>query len=616
MRRAFDRSVPFERLGSIAVVVAVAVLVSVAALAVVAPAAAATPAETVSPDVTGPSVVTPGVATTASDVATIYLDVASNGPSATSNGSAAHSEATPAIVELYPNPVTKGNRGEYLVVRLPSAGNWSLSDGHHTTPIPSDANGTVALSMAPELAADHLARAGDGHRTGVPVHALEGYFPLAATGDRIELRRDGEAVDAVAYGRVREGYRWRAVWGEWRPDGYEPRAPERVTGAAVTPFVLPDSPEMPVDPLETADDRVLVAGYTLESDRVVDRLVAAHERGVAVRVLIEGTPVGGFQNRGAHAADRLHAAGVEVRVLDGEPDRFRFHHAKYAVVDDRAVVLTENWKRSGTGGGSNRGWGIVADDDAVADSLAALFENDAAAADARQWSVFRGGATFHGPPVAPAEVDADGADGRGPGWLGTGADSRPAYPSRFDPPTAAPADVELLTAPGNAADRIVDRVDAADDRVLAVVPRTGGPDERIVRARRRAADRGVDVHLLLSGEWYDREENRALAERFADEPIAVAVADPRGRYGKVHAKGLVIDDTAIVGSLNWNEQAATENREVLLAIENPGVADFYAKAYAADWRGGGVQLPVGFVGGLVATLVGAGLVARREVAFV
>ncbi|MFC6755381.1 phospholipase D-like domain-containing protein, partial [Halorubrum tibetense] len=167
--------------------------------------------------------------------------------------------------------------------------------------------------------------------------------------------------------------------GEWRPDGYEPRAPERVTGAAVTPFVLPDSPEMPVDPLETADDRVLVAGYTLESDRVVDRLVAAHERGVAVRVLIEGTPVGGFQNRGAHAADRLHAAGVEVRVLDGEPDRFRFHHAKYAVVDDRAVVLTENWKRSGTGGGSNRGWGIVADDDAVADSLAALFENDAAA---------------------------------------------------------------------------------------------------------------------------------------------------------------------------------------------------------------------------------------------
>jgi predicted oxidoreductase len=54
---------------------------------------------------------------------------------------------------------------------------------------------------------------------------------------------------------------------------------------------------------------------------------------------------------------------------------------------------------------------------------------------------------------------------------------------------------------------------------------------------------------------------------------------------------------------------------VLLAVENPGVADFYARAYAADWRGGGVHLPVGMVGGLAGTVVIAGVVARREVAF-
>jgi len=78
----------------------------------------------------------------------------------------------------------------------------------------------------------------------------------------------------------------------------------------------------------------------------------------------------------------------------------------------------------------------------------------------------------------------------------------------------------------------------------------------------------------------------------------------------------VIDDTAVVGSLNWNEQAATENREVLLAVESAAVADFYARTYAADWRGGGVHLPVGLVGGLLASLAGAGVVARREVAFV
>lgn len=510
----------------------------------------------------------------------------------------------PRIVELYPNPVAEGNRGEYLVVRLPESGNWSLSDGYHDASIPSNATGSVVLSMEPNRTRDLL-----GDRE-IPVRTLDGYFPLSASGDRIALRRDGVPVDVVEYDRVREGYRWRATWDEWRPNGYAPRAPERVAGAAVTPFVLPDSPETPVEPLATADERVLLAGYTVESGRVADRLVDAADRGADVRVLVEGSPVGGFPRRGARVADRLVDAGVEVRVLDGDPNRFRFHHAKYAVADDRAVVLTENWKESGTGGESSRGWGVVASDPAAAEELAALFENDATGPDTRSWDAFREETTFHGPPTyGDADGDTDDADGF------ADATDRP-YPSRFDPPTPAPADVELLTAPGNAGDRLVQRIDAADDRVLAIVPRTGGPDGRLVRAARRAAERGVDVHLLVSNAWYDREANRELVDALADEPIEVAVAEPRGRYGKVHAKGLVIDDTAIVGSLNWNEGARTENREVLLAVENAGVADFYARAYAADWRGGGVHLPVGIVGGLVGTVAAAGVVARREIEFV
>ena len=542
--------------------------------------------------------------------ADVSVDTGSTAPdTAVANATSAQADAR--IVELYPNPTTDENRGEYLVVRLPERGNWSLSDGYHETSIPSNASGVVALSMDPETTNDLLDDAVGRDRTPVALRALDGYFPLSASGDRIELRRNGTAVDVVEYDRVREGYRWRAEWGDWRPRGYDPRAAARTDNATVTPFVLPDSPGVPVEPLRAADDRLLLAGYTLESGRVADLLVAAADRGVTVRVLIEGSPVGGFSVRSARLIDRLVAAGVEVRVLDGDPERFRFHHAKYAVADDRAVVLTENWKASGTGGRTNRGWGVVTDGSTsanasagaagasagaagstTADHLAELFHEDATAPDARTWTAFRQGAEFHESGTAK----------------GT-------YPARFDPPEATAADVELLTAPGNAANRMVARIDAADDRVLVLAPRTGGPDNRLVRALRRAADRGVDVHLLLSGAWYDREENRQLVEDFADEPIEVAVAEPRGRYGKVHAKGVVVDDTAIVGSLNWNEGAATENREVLLAIEDESVADFYVRAYAADWRGGGVHLPVGLLGGLGVAITGAGLVARREVAF-
>ena len=530
------------------------------------------------------------------------VDGVGSGPA---NGSAA---PEPRIVELYPNPTTPENRGEYLVVALPERGNWSLSDGYYDADLPANASGTVALSMAPNRTAairGESARpsrsAEDGSTDATEIRRLTDHFPLSASGDRIELRRNGSPVDVVAYDRVREGYRWRASWGEWRPRGYEPRSPRRTAGANVTPFVLPDSPGLPVEPLRDADDRLFVAGYTLTSERVADALVAAADRGVRVRVLLEGSPVGGFSARSARLLDRLTAAGVAVRILDGEVERFRFHHPKYAVADDRAVVLTENWKPSGTGGRSNRGWGVVAEpsaragatDGTVADDLAALFAADFAARDARSWRAFRADTEFH-----------------------EGGRANGSYPARFDaPPEPTAADVTVLTAPGNAADRIVARIDAADERVLAVAPRVGGPDDRIVRALRRAAQRGVDVHLLLSDAWYDREANRNLSERLADEPIAVDLAEPRGRFETVHAKGLVVDDAAVVGSLNWNPSAETRNREVLLAVEDESVAEFYARAYAADWRGGGVFLPVTFVGGFGVALAGAVAVARREVAF-
>lgn len=504
----------------------------------------------------------------------------------------------PRIVELFPNPTAAENRGEYLVVRLPERGNWSLSDGYHEAAIPANASGVVALAMDPANATPLLDDETAGAAYGATnLYALDDYLPLSASGDRIALRRNGTAVAVVDYDRAPEGHRWRAAWGEWRPRGYAPRSAMRTENATVRPFVLPDSPEAPIEPLRGADDRLLLAGYTFGSERVADLLVRAADRGVEVRVLVEGSPVGGFSAQSARLLDRVAAAGVTVRVLDSDPERFRFHHAKYAVADDRAVVLTENWKPSGTGGQTNRGWGVVTgsrpDTETVADDLAALFRADMAAADARPWSSFRADAEFH-------------ESGR--------ADE--SFPTRFEPPTASTADVTLLTAPGNAADRLVARIDAADDRVLAVVPRTGGAQARLVRALRRAADRGVEVHLLLSGAWYDRESNRALVEALADEPVEVSVSRPRGRFGKIHAKGVVIDDTAVVGSLNWNEGAATENREVLVAVENESVAEFYARAYAADWRGGGVHLPVGLFGGVSVALAGAGIIASRRVRFV
>jgi len=146
----------------------------------------------------------------------------------------------------------------------------------------------------------------------------------------------------------------------------------------------------------------------------------------------------------------------------------------------------------------------------------------------------------------------------------------------------------------------------------------GDWDSPLVKALRRAARRGVDVRLLLGNAWYNREDNQALADRFdewasdRDVSFSVKLAKSGDRYEKIHAKGAIVDDDRVVlGSLNWNEQAATNNREVILLLYGDEVADYYGDVFDADWGGGKPELPVGLIGAVVGCLIVAGLVARR-----
>ncbi|MFB6305266.1 MAG: phosphatidylserine/phosphatidylglycerophosphate/cardiolipin synthase family protein [Haloferacaceae archaeon] len=490
----------------------------------------------------------------------------------------------PRVVAVYPNPTAGGDAGEYVLVDPNGARNLTLSDGEDAVAVPA-ATEPVALTPDPDAAADLTDR-----------RTVAAGLSLSNGGERLRLRRDGRTVDTLAYEDAPEAERYTPEG--WRPFGYEPRDVRAFGPANATAFVLPDAPGVPVETLRSAEDRVLLAGYTLTSERVADALVAAARRSVTVRVLVEGEPVGGLSRREAAVLDRLTRNGVAVRVLTGPRERFAFHHPKYAVVDDRALVLTENWKPSGTGGRDNRGWGVRIDARPVAADLAGLFTRDFAAHDARRWTAFRRNRTF------PTAGTAEGS-----------------YPSRFAPERVRPRRVRVLTAPGNAEGAVVDVVDGAERRVDVVQPSLGGVDTPLVRSLRRAAERGVRVRVLLSGAWYVEEENRALVERLnalasrRDIPLEARVADPNGRYGSVHAKGVVADDVALVGSLNWNVDAARENREVVLALTGEDVAAYYREVFAADWRGGAGTPPAGLT--LVAAVaVGLALAyLRRRVSF-
>ena len=500
------------------------------------------------------------------------------------SGGAAASPSDPALVGVFPNPVADGDRGEFIAVRVPPDTDLStlqIADGESVARGPNrTASGVVHLSTAPDAA--------PGER---PTYRLRGDLELANGGERIELRRNGSVLDTLAYDDAPAAEVWN---GSWRPLGATAVSAVTVSDAETTAFALPDAAGIPLSVVESAEERLFVAGYTFRSRRVTRALLAAERRGVDVRLLVEGDPVGGTAAVQPALLDRLASAGVNVTTVDGPRARFRYHHAKYAVADKRAVVLSENWGPSGTGG-ANRGWGAAVTSDRLADRLAAMFRADAGWRDGVEWIPNGSGSI---PNV-----------------------SRESYPTRFDPVSTRADEVRLLAAPDTAGTEIRNLLQSATETLRVQQVRIA-PDHEFLNATVAAARRGVSVRVLLSGRWYVREENRQVVERLnrigtrEGLDLRARIAEPRSRYRAIHVKGVVVDsERALVGSVNWNDVAVTENREVAVIVADERVASRFARVFVADWRGGAWRVPVGVIFVTAGTIVGTAVLLRRAVSF-
>ena len=504
--------------------------------------------------------------------------------------------SSPTIDRVEPNPVSDRNVGEYVVLSLDVPQNlagWTLTDGRATAALPNETvEGRIALSQQPRSAM---------LLTELPVYGWHGHLPLSADGDTIELRSpDGAVVDTFSYERTRNGEGWKRdedgeiVRVRYTTDVVQP-APRPVDEG--TAFVLPDEPQPVIQTLDTAEDRIWLAGYELTDPLVVERLIERHEAGVDVRVLIDGNPVGGQSDHEIVALDRLAMAGIPVDVLTGERRRFRFHHPKYAIADDTVVVMSENWKPAGTGGASSRGWGVAIDDPELATDLAKVFRVDSTARDRVQWS----------PTVDP----------------GTALTVDPPPPLVVDHHPAEAVDVataELGVAPANAKDRVLEEIESAESRIDVQQVRISDSEFPLLVALVEAAREGVSVRIHLDSTWYVAEDNAALVAHLeslaADEDLdlEIAKADPADRYEKVHNKGVIVDgDTVILGSMNWNNVSMLDNREVILILKGDEVGAYYTEVFEGDWAPPGQQTPIGFIAFVLSIWLGVGIFAYRRI---
>lgn len=298
--------------------------------------------------------------------------------------------------------------------------------------------------------------------------------------------------------------------------------------------------------INAAERYVLILVYILADDRVGQRIAAALgravKRGVDARVIFD--PVGTHAWRKGTLA-MLQAQGVQVRealpwrLLHGSRGDMR-NHRKLFVIDGHI----------GYAGSQN----LVAKD-------------------------FRPGVVNHelvarvsGPVVAEMEAVV-----RGDWSLESGQ-----LPTQAPQPAAATGTAQLQLLPSGAdfrtdhgrGDRIegfesllVWQVHRAERRVVLVTPYFI-PDEDLLGALRTAAERGVEVHVVLSG-VVDQKLVHLSQCSYYDNLLAAGVQIHLYRGFLLHAKNVGIDGRlAIVGSSNVDLRSFQLNQEASLLIHD------------------------------------------------
>ncbi|MEA3323833.1 MAG: phospholipase D-like domain-containing protein [Euryarchaeota archaeon] len=370
----------------------------------------------------------------------------------------------------------------------------------------------------------------------------------------------------------------------------------------VTVFTSPDSSFTAIaDVIDNASESICLNLYQFHNFYLMDHIIAAIERGVEVKILLEGGPVNGIADEEKYIASKTVTAGGEVRFMisDGDRrihDRYAFNHAKYAIMDDETtIVTTENWKNTGipiNNTFGNRGWGIIINNPDTAEYWSSTFSED--------WNP----ASKDSFPFTPDDPIYGNKYGSPPPdfvpdrTILTGNYASPFYSEivsgKFNVSPVLSPDTSLLETGS-----IIGMIKGADDSVYVeqlYIRNWGTPADPkpnpFLEATINAARRGREVKILLDSTYGVKNEEMGeyLNGIAASENLnleAKLIDNVGMGLNKTHTKGVIVDHSQVlISSINWNENSAKNNREAGLIIENEDVAEFYTDVFFYDWWNG------------------------------
>ncbi len=457
-------------------------------------------------------------------------------------------------------------------------------------------------------------------------------IPDVVTGDPLRLSNlqgtltlsfNGRPVQEVSWPRDvvrREGqvhYRENGVW-DIRPlmIGQSRFSSSTYQGVNLWTFLSPEcSMNAYTSLVESARSEILVNVYEFSGIAMAEGLIRAKQRGVEVTVLLEGGPVGGISVEEKYACHIMAASGIPIWYMtttDTGHAPYRYNHAKYIVVDgEDTLVTTENFGENGfPSGGSygNRGWGVVIEDQRVADYFKTVFLSD-----------------LRGPGIARM-TDETGT----PEVVSREGGKTTSTPAWFEGASVTP-----VLSPDSSA-LVGDLIKGAREEILVeqayITNSSGGAWNAYLAEVIEASRRGVKARVLLDAYWFsvdgseDNDEMAAAINRLARSeglPLEARCAEPAsGFVEKIHDKGVIVDGRRVlVSSINWNENSPAFNREAGVIIDHEGVAGYFRTGFEEDWKNAGplhssrdsVDVwKIGAALGTIAVLAGLYLRVRRD----
>ena len=291
-------------------------------------------------------------------------------------------------------------------------------------------------------------------------------------------------------------------------------------------IVLPDDSAQPIlDAIAQATKSIRIKMFVFSDPALLQAVIAAHERGVDVRVMLNPARRNGKEEN-ADSRKALTDAGI--KVIDSSPD-FDLTHEKSMVIDDAiAFVQSLNWETENLT--TTRDYAILTMHKHEVEEVMECFDAD--------WNRSRFNAGDHS---------------------------------------------HLIWCVGNGRQRLGQLIDSAQHSLWLQNERYQDPV--IIEHLVRASSRGVKIHIMARPPHKLKKEKliEGVSGLRCLQDIGVKIH--KLKHIKLHAKLLLADDArAIIGSINLAPGSFDSRRELAIEVDDEHIIRRIRKTLHEDWE--------------------------------